>query len=315
MEIESTTESTDGATIENALPSSVETTEPTQTNEGTERPAGYAPVDPETASPQEVKDRLDYLYRQVKDGERTRKDTNRILAEQSRLIDELGSRTNQVVTHLTEQQFINNEVQLQEQLDAAWQKGDSKLWNELQGKMIDLQVQKRMPRQEQPQQQTQPQNQPYNNAADIARDGGLGERETRVTQAWQDETDDNGNLIRPWAFNRSTEPGKFNPEYEAALVEANAVFKNARFANLTYEQKLAEIDRRMGTVKTGGSQNVLRGNLTTPRKTGKITLSPQAERIALKTKFAGKGKTDAEHREAYIKQIEKYDASKRGVRK
>ncbi len=83
------------------------------------------------------------------------------------------------------------------------------------------------------------------------------------------------------------------------------MFSSARYAHLTIDQKLAEVDKRMGVSKPAARQNVLAGNLTSARKSPKVSLSPKQEQIAIRTKFGGpKAKSDAEHLEAYRKQIE-----------
>ena len=80
------------------------------------------------------------------------------------------------------------------------------------------------------------------------------------------------------------------------------------------KENLAEVDRRMGIKQNNGGQAVLGGTLTTRGKSSKITLSPQQERIAVKTKFGAKqgAKSDADYIAAYRKQIESVQSSKGG---
>ena len=96
----------------------------------------------------------------------------------------------------------------------------------------------------------------------------------------------------------------------AGLMETKAVLSSPLYANKSIAEKMAEVDRRMGVQKPQAKQGVLGGGLTGQRKTSKLTLSPEAQKIALKTKFAGAGKTDAEHLEAYRKQIESSKGAK-----
>lgn len=296
-----------------AAPSATETaTEATQATETAKpnghdaKPSGYDPVDASTASPEQVKERIDYLYRQVKTSDREKREMTNLLRDQSRIINELSEGQRAVVTHLNERGFADNEEQLKGQMRAAWDKGDNRAYIDAQTNLNKLYAQQEVAKAQRPQQTQQPQQQP--SAAEIAaraaHTGELSDQEYRTTSAWQDERDDSGAALRPWAF-------AGDPNYQAALFEARSVFANPRFANMSHEQKLQEVDRRMGTQKRTASQAVIGGGLTKPAKNSKLTLSSDQERIALRTKYAGKGKSDAEHIDAYRKQVEKYDASKR----
>lgn len=283
--------------------------------ESESKPAGYEPVDPHTASPEQIQERLKYLYRQVKDGERTRKEERRILEEQSRLIQELSQSQHLVINHLQEKNIVDSEASVTAAMQAAWERGDVKAYNEAQARLIEIKVEKKMlgdKRQAAPQQQVQQQvqqrQQQYGSAADIAdqavQGGELSESDRRITQAWQDETDSMGAPLRPWAYDT-------HPQFRQALIEGRAVFTNPRYANMPYEQKLAEIDRRMGVVKKDGAQNVIGGSLQSPRKSARISISPEIEKMVTRTKWGGdKYKSNDERLAAYAKQI----ASVRGNR-
>lgn len=311
---------TDGASIEGALPPQVETATHESTENGqqqpvNDKPAGYAPVDlsalpPEVAKP--INDRINYIYGQVKHSEREKKEMRQILSDQSRIINELTQTSQAVVNHLADKTINETEASIYSAMQQAWEKGDNKAYMEAQGKLIDLQVQKRLRDSEKPKQQTNGVQPSYANAAEISQaavnDGSLSEVEYRTTAAWQNERDDQGNLIRPWAFDS-------NSNYQAALDEAKAVFTNPRYASMSYEKKLAEIDKRMGVQKQEVSQTVLGGGLTRNGKQSKLTLSPKQQEIAIRTKFGGpKAKSDADHLDAYRKQIEKVNSMK-GSRK
>ncbi len=274
-----------------------------------DRPAGYAPVDVKTASPEQIQERIDYLYRQVKPKERENREMRQLLADQSRVIDELSRSQQQVVTHLTQRGFAENKEQLKVAMQEAWKKQDNAGYIEAQNKLMDLQVEERLQeklQRQQPQQQTN--GHIPRDAAEIARgaveSGELNDNEYRTTESWQSEKDDSGNLIRPWAFSSDS-------SYQAALFETRSVMANPRFSNLSYEQKLAEVDRRMGVQKRSSSQSVLGGSLTKPVKNVKVELSPKQREIALRTQYAGKGKSEAEHLEKYRKQIETLKSTRR----
>ena len=95
------------------------------------------------------------------------------------------------------------------------------------------------------------------------------------------------------------------PIARAAAIEGQAVFNNPSFASKPFAEKLREIDRRMGVAnKQATGSNVLSGgNLTRGNRANTIKLTPYQEKIAVKTKFAGPGKSSQEHLEAYKAQI------------
>lgn len=281
--------------------------QPQQTNG---KAPGYDPVDFATATPEELKQRYDYLYKQVKDGKRTEKTLNefrRIAAEQAQRIEELTTGFTGVVDHLTNQSFAEKEAALENKFKEAYETGDTVKLIALQRELAELTAKKIVAEKEKKQAPKQEQK-PANNAAAIAKDayedGEISFEDKSYVNAWQDERDESGNLLRPWAFNRSSDPSRPDPQHIAALAETQAVFMSPRFANATMEQKMAEVDRRMGTQTRSGRQNVMGGNLTSAKKPSKITLSSKQQEIATRTKFAGPGKSDAEHLEAYRKQIE-----------
>lgn len=298
------------------VPAAIETTESTPSNETvettaetstetkprSEKPAGYEPIDPHTATPEQTKQRLDYLYSQVKRSERQEREMKGLLEQQSRIINELSEGQKAVVGHLTQKSFADGKQQLQQQMQEAWKKQDNRAYIEAQNKLMDLQVEERLAAR-QPQQNPQPQNQRPQNAAEIAnramQTGEINPEAYRTTETWQNERDDVGNLVRPWAFDS-------DPRYRAAFLEAQSVMTNPRYENLSYEQKLEEIDRRMGTQKRTVSQSVMGGSLTKPAKSAKLQLTPKQREIALKTQYAGKGKSEQEHLDKYRQQIEKF---------
>lgn len=276
------------------------TSEPTTTETTPSKPAGYAPIDPVTATPEQTKERLDYLYSQVKHSDREKKEMRKILSDQSRVIDELSKGQQIVVNHLTQKSVAESKEQLKASMQEAWKKGDERSYIEAQTKLQELQVQEQFASQKP---QPQPNGHIPNSAAKIAegavQTGELSDTDYRTTESWQNEKDESGNLLRSWAFDS-------DPAYTNALYEARAVLSNSRYQNWTYEQKLAEVDRRMGTTKRTASQAVMGGNLTKPTKSTKIELSPKQREIALKSKYAGKGKSEADHLEAFRKQLEKF---------
>lgn len=284
-----------------------------------EKHPGYNPIDVETAAPEQVKERLNYLYRQVKDGNKTVNQYRQVAAEQSRQIEELTKGFNGVVNHLQTKSLDDNEEALTQLMNTAFEKGDNKGYLDAQKKLIKLGVDKeiltqRQTQSKQTQQQPVQQQRNYDAASRIADDaaseGVISSEDARLTEAWQNEKDENGNQIRPWSKTANAEHP--DPLYTAALREAQAVFTNKRFENLTHEEKLAEIDRRMGTPKRVTAQTVTGGGLNGRGKVSKVTLSADIEKMVLRTKWGGsKHKTDEERLSAYRQQLVKV----RGARK
>jgi hypothetical protein len=296
MEIES---------AEGAVATTETTTQNTesQSQQQSHRPAGYDPVDPNTASPEQVQQRIDYLYRQVREGQ---KETTHYKTMMAQKIDELVGGLGTVVNHIQDKTFADTEASLSAQMKQAFEAGDTAGYLSAQEKLIDIKAEKKfgnLNKKEAPKEQAQ-QNQ---NQGDR-----LSPEDSAVIESWQAETDDSGMPLRPWAINRGSE-GRPDTQYLAALAEANAVMNSPRFANLSMADKMAEVDRRMG-VRPTARQNVMGGGLTNGRKSAKISLSPEAERLAVRMKFGGpNAKSDADHITAYIKAKE--TSSQKGTRK
>ncbi len=246
---------------------------------------------------------------------------DRIMADQARIIEELQSGVGAVVDHLQDKSLNDAEADAKRQLRIAHETNDTDAFISANDRLAEIKARKvaleQQKKQQKPAKETQ-QRVPAS-ASQIANDamsgGEINQEDAQIISAWQEESDDSGNLLRPWAHARTEDP-KSDPRYVQALINAQAVWSDPRFA--TTQQRVAEMDRIMGTPKRNPSQNVMGGQLTTPRKSAKLTISPEAQKIAIRTKFGGpKAKSDADHIEAYRKQIEKYEASKtqRGSRK
>lgn len=264
-----------------------------QTNE---KPAGYDPVDVSSAPPDKIQERLDYLYSQVKSNERNMREYKSIAAEQSKYIDDLMNGVGQVVNHLETQNFSQEEDQVTKEMRAAFEAGDMDKFIANQKKLVQLEAKKTAPKQVQ-KPQAQQKNTEYT----------LSDNEERYVASWQDETDDSGRSVRPWA--KTDDPEDPDPDFVKAYLIAERTKR--RNPSYTVEQVLAEVDKKMGVKSTnsGGGQSVMGGNLQTPAKKQNIRLTPEQERLAVKMKFANeKGKppkSDAEHIDAYRKQLQK----------
>lgn len=265
--------------------------------------AGYDPIDFATATPEQIQQRHDYLYKQIKDQKRTEgalREYKKIAQEQSRRIDELTNGFTGVVSHLQEKSFTENEAQLEDTLQKAWDAGDHKAYVKAQTQLVLLQSKKDGAAKEDKRAPARTEQKPieYQDSG-----SGLEPEDQRVVDSWQEEKDESGTLLRPWAYNRSNDPQRPDRQFARGLFEMKDVLEDDKFP--TMADKVAEVDRRMGVQKQGSKQTVMGGGLTGNRKTSKLTLSDKQRDIAVKTKFGGpKAKSDADHIEAYRKQIE-----------
>lgn len=313
---------TEEATIEtntNTAPPVADAPEQASTQPEPDRKTGREAIDFDSASPDEIKSRFNNIYGQMQRQDRALREYRGIAQTQSEKIAELMNATSTVVDHLQTEKFSGTEESLRQQMQSAHERGDSRGFLEAQEKLMDVRLEKRLFEKEQKNRQPQAGQQAQQNrtpsameaAEQAAASGEIGSEDVRGIDAWQSERDASGSLLRPWAHNKDT--NNPDPQYIQALMESRAVFANSRFSHLSTEQKLAEVDRRMGVQVRQSSQSVMGANLTNGKRSSKITLSPKQEEIALKTKFGGpKAKSDAEHIEAYRKQIEL--VSKKGAR-
>lgn len=258
----------------------------------------------------EQQQRFDRLYKQTKENQRIVSEYRKIAKEQSQVIANLERGQQQIVSHIQQDDYSRAEVNLKAQRDAAFTKGDLASFNAANDQLTKINAQRIYDdsvRKNQPQQQVQQNFQPtpqdlVDNAVE---QGEISHDDVNVYKSWASQTDQNGNSLRPW-LNTS------DMRNHSAAIEGQAVFNNPSFANKSFAEKLNEIDRRMGMANRQNGQSVLGGgrNLTTPRQGSNIKLSPQIEKVAVRTKFAGPGKSDAQHIEAYKTQMAKVRGAK-----
>lgn len=329
---------TDGQQISAVIPASVEHVEHQETPEN--KPANTHPSSGEeyqgrvdlSSLPEDVRKpveaRFNVLTKKLGNQERRfvseLSEWKKIAEEQSQVIKELQNGVGAVVDHLHDKSLNDAEATIMERLEKAHEAGDTKAFLAAQRDLAKLEAKKTIleerkaaapaPKQEKPNGQAFPRN-----AGDMANqavtDGEIDSEDGRVIGTWQQEKDENGNLVRPWAHSRTPDNPTNDPYYRRALIETAAVFdENSPWADKPVTEKLAEVDRRMGVSRPSGSQTVMGGSLTTQKRNGKITLTSNQERIAIRTKFGGsKAKSDSDHIEAYRKQVQESRA-KRGVR-
>jgi hypothetical protein len=299
---------TDGSSIETSMPPAATETiqsdddnhsQPQLQQQQNGRPPGYDPVDL-SGLPDDVRkpleDRFKYMYGQIKGNQRTLDQFRGIAKSQSEQIEQLMNGFGKVTEHLHDTTLAQTESELIKQRNAAFEAGDNKTYMEAQDKLDEIRLEKKLSSK----QKTAPQKQPERPAPIDNTAFTMTSDDQRVLDAWQDEKDESGNPMRPWTHARYEN----DQQYLDALGEVMTVMRSPRFANKSMAEKLAEVDKRMGVAKRTMATNVMGANLTGNRKTTKVILNPNQERLALKTKFAGPGKSDAEHLDAYRKQLE-----------
>lgn len=263
------------------------------------KPEGWEQVE---FTPDQQK-RFDRLYKQVKDRERESAEQRSILKQQSELLSDLQRSQHQIVSHIQTDDYSRAESQLKSQRDEAFQRGDLPGFNAANDRLLQITAERLVANKLQ-QHQPQVKPQQYQQGADAVnaavQRGELSHSDGSAYRAWSDEQDEYGNLKRPWV-------NSYDPMAQAAASEGLAVFNNPAYRNKSFTEKLSEIDRRMGIMNRNSGQAVMPGNtnLTRQKQVGNIKLSEFQERVAIKTKFAGPGKSEADHLDAYRKQIAK----------
>ncbi len=272
-----------------------QSTEQTETTES--KPEGYDVVD---FSPDQQK-RFDKVYKDLKGYQRETHELRKIAKEQFDVIEQLRTGQNQIINHLQTSDYAQAESILKTQRQEALNKGDLAAFDELNDRLADIKIQRKLAERTEKERPQQPV-QAGVNGVDVVnhavQKGSITQQDGEAYRAWANETDDSGNLKRPWV-------NEYDHRNRAAAIEGQAVFNNPSFASKPFAEKLREIDRRMGVAnKQATGSNVLSGgNLTRGNRANTIKLTPYQEKIAVKTKFAGPGKSSQEHLEAYKAQI------------
>jgi hypothetical protein len=276
-----------------------EVKETTETVKTETKQEGWDQVD---FTPEQQK-RFDKVYRDLKTYQKETYELRDIAKQQSDLINQLSVGQTQIISHLQNDDFSKAESSLKIQRKEAYDRGDLSTVDDINDKLSDLKIQKKLSDLETKKQTIQQNMQPKQSSGgdDIvsraASSGYITTDDAAVYRAWANETDEYGNLKRPWV-------NQNDHRNMAAAVEGRAVFTNPNYANKAFVDKLNEIDKRMGVVNKQSSSNVLSGgNLTIGTKSSTVKLTPYQERVAIKTQFAGKGKSSQEHIEAWKKQL------------
>jgi len=236
--------------------------------ENKQKPDGYEQVDfnkiqdPELA--QKVEARFNRLYAQMKESHTVAQKTEQILMEQAKQMDDLKA-------SMASQKSDSTMADLRKQLKEAKEDSDYDREVRIQEQMANVVAEQKFadvklePKKAPEAQPAQPQNQ----------GPALSDNELSIVEAWQNERNDRNEVSRPWAYYG-------HPDYQDAMAEVQAVLVSKRFANKSMQEKLAEVDKRMGMSKNSDARSVLGGNLTMPNKSKTIELTPAQKEIALK---------------------------------
>lgn len=254
------------------------------------------------------------MWRTHKNHEREIAELRDIAKQQFEVISTFEKRQGEVIGHLHAKDFESAESKLKQARKEARARGDEDAVDDINDQLSEIKAKRiaaaNQPKQQQVQQQASQQRpRSASEAANYAASQGqLSTEEQRLIQVWQEEADDMGEPLRPWASDS-------DPRYPVAVAEAKIVFNSPIFAAKTPEERLAEIDRRMGLKPREVEQQVLSsrssGSSHLTRLNGKgnnrnVQLSERAERTAVANKFAGPGKSAQEHIEAYRAQVAKF---------
>lgn len=298
-----TTTSTESSSRESET--STETSQP-QEKSGDQKPEGWNQVD---LTPEQQK-RFNRVFKELKDYQRETNDLRGVAKQQFEIINELRAGQNQIVSHLQNTNYTDVENQIKTQKKQALDRGDMDAYDSFTEKLNDIKIERKLQeKQAKAQPQVQQQQQQPISSIDVVENavqkGAISRSDAEVYNAWANELDDTGNLIRPWVNERDM-------RNTTAAYEGRAVFSNPSMQNKPFADKLREIDKRMGLAQRQANQSVMgAGNLTGNAKSSNVKMSPWAEDLAVKTQFAGKGKSRQDHIEAYRKQIAETKGARR----
>lgn len=263
-----------------ATQTSTQTSTDTQTENNTQvadQGVGYERVD---FTPEQQK-RFDRLYGQVKAQDRKFTEAMDVMRQQSDVIAQLQNGVGQVVTHLNNQDVNASEVAARDEADAAFKRGDSRAYLSAMEKVAQISAQKIVNQsllKQRPQQQQQRQVSAPNSTTEAAnravQQGALSAQDAEAFEAWQEEKDQTGNYLRPWAKRETA-----GETFDSVLMRSAGVFADPKYRNAPIEQKLAEVDRIMNMQRQTPQQNVMGANLTAKGKTNTVKVSADMERV------------------------------------
>lgn len=127
---------------------------------------------------------------------------------------------------------------LKSQLRAAREQGDDDKVESIQEKLTELLVEEKISKKVKPETKEQPRDAEMQQAAVQ-----LSQSEQRITAKWANETDEEGELLRPWAALSEHPKSTAAADYLAELIQSD------EYSELTIKEKLAMVDEKFGRKK------------------------------------------------------------------
>ena len=178
--------------------------------------------------PPDVKKRFDRIYANMKEHEREKR-----LLQQDYL--KVAARLERLETERVRSETRNLAAQLQAQIAEAAANGEPSRVAELTTRLVELKVNEGVGTKTAPAQPT------------VAPQGALTRVEEQTILDWQNEVDDNGQFVRPWAING-------HPRQKDAI----EMLRTVAGSHDNIDDALAEVDKRMrGPRRPGGTPAVL----------------------------------------------------------
>lgn len=247
--------------IENTVTEAAEAPEAPKEAHEREKPPGYDPVDlsdlPEDKA-QEIQNRIDYLYGQVKRGE---KDWA-VAQDHIRRLDESLNKVSGRLGHIEEDRAQTDIATLRRMAAEAAEEMEWERFQEINEKILEM---KSAPKEEK-EEKKEPD--------DILAQYGITDSQKDVLIEWATARDDQGNLLRPYI-------SEDHPDYQKFIREATRTWEDpvAQSKFNTLDQFLDLVDTRM---KGKTAPKVASTNSSYRPNSKKIELTEDQKRIARK---------------------------------
>lgn len=233
-----------------------------------EKPEGFEPVSVDHLPDDDkeaIQARFDRLYGQVKMSDRRNKVLEGMLAETQKALQDINHKVN-------EQERTTARKSLEDGIRMAEELGDLSKANQLRQTLTEMNIEDKM--RAMLQQKSPPSD--YSNP-DVLLDSQMAEVQDPYESAYLNqamaERGVDGNYVRPWAQ-------RGHPDLEVALREAEIIWTSPRFSNKPVEEKMKELDRRMGTPqrRNPGNQVLPSGGMS--KQSNNVSITPMEERVA-----------------------------------
>lgn len=257
-----------------------------------QKPTGYDFVsldglDPAIAS--QIQARFDRYHRQLKESDKNNKE----LRQQ---VEQMGSDMRKVLDRQLNNDYNDAVRELKRQREQAEINGDTHRIDQLDDALLELKLAKREQErlgEAQIKQAQKDMREAATEPKEIDYEEAFGADGAAYMRKWEVEKNRDGSLKRPWA-----QAG--HPDLEDAMNFGNLVFTSKKYAKLSFQQKLEEIDKYMGVTPQRQANSVLSSNLTAGQKKSTIKLTEAQRQVAIRM---GLGKTEQESIDKYIKAL------------